>query len=287
MTSSTFDLPSAIAALARVPCFAPLSEATLTTLANESRYLSWPAKTRLGSLGDAPKSIWVLLTGKARVFHETGDHQVTVKHLMAPCTVFEKEVIAECPIEDCVETLVPSSAFEIPAKRFRAVIRETPDAAWNLLLDVSQRFCLAARNERVLLAEPEARLASVLMAMIEWFGREGASGTRIQLPLTQKDLADHTGVSLRTMSRLLRGWSESNIVSRHKGWIVINDVTRLTELSRGLRHNLNYPGFGNTDRSLAHASTSRAPNTSPSRHLAHTEERGADDALNESAVDST
>jgi CRP-like cAMP-binding protein len=105
---------------------------------------------------------------------------------------------------------------------------------------VARRFCVAIRNEHSLLAPVPARLASLLVAYLEWFGEQTPRGTRLRLPLTQNDLADGLGVGLRSVSRTLTDWTREGLITRERGWLVVRDAPRLRALCEGLLFNLNY-----------------------------------------------
>ncbi|MFN0063236.1 MAG: Crp/Fnr family transcriptional regulator [Myxococcaceae bacterium] len=232
-----------------VPAFAAAAPSQLEALLKGSALTVVKARARLGSAGDPASFVQVLLEGAVRIFHEeqpggVPGREVTVKHLSAPCTFSEKEVLAREPLVECTETLVRSRVLKIRADAFLAFLGPTDLPARRILEDVCRRFCVAIRNERSLLAPVPARLASLLVAHLEWFGRETERGVVLRLPLTQQDLADGLAVGLRSISRTLSTWSRRGIVSREKGWVIVRKPAVLIELCGDLRFNLNYGGLG-------------------------------------------
>lgn len=223
-----------------VHVFTELSEASLAELAQGASVDVLPAKTRISTTGESPQWLYALLEGVVRIFHEDEDSQVTVKQLSAPCTFAEKEVIADCEVVECTETVTQCRVIRIPPQRYTDALRSDTAATWHVLQDVCRRFCVAIRNEKALISPVPVRLASLLLAFADMFGARSPDGIKIKLALSQKDLADGVGGGLRSVSRTITDWTKRGWLKRHKGWIVIMDEEAMLGMAGSLRYNLNY-----------------------------------------------
>jgi CRP-like cAMP-binding protein len=231
----------AIADLRKHPAFARASEAKLAELTSGAALLELDRGAIVFRAGEPAESLYVLVEGVVRVFHTapTGE-ELTVKHLLAPATFAEMELLAEDELLEDVEILERARLIKIPAAQFRAFLAEDAWAARVLLIDISARFCSAARHERAPFFDLPVRLAAYLLSLAELFGRPSSEGLLIRYPVTQADLADGLGVVVRSVRRTLTEWKSKGWIGQHKGWIVIKNKPELEALAHGLRFNLNH-----------------------------------------------
>lgn len=77
----------------------------------------------------------------------------------------------------------------------------------------------------------EQRVAACVLRMINQSGRQVDGGIEIAFRLTRGNIADMTGTSLYTVSRLLSAWENNGILRSARGRIVVADAHRLLMLS--------------------------------------------------------
>ncbi len=82
-----------------------------------------------------------------------------------------------------------------------------------------------------------ARLAKRLLRLAESYGEpaagptgEGATGIRIEFPLSQQELAKMAGVSRESVNKLLRAWQSEGLIAHDQSHVIILDATRLRRL---------------------------------------------------------
>src|SRR5581483_6881398 len=105
----------------------------------------------------------------------------------------------------------------LEAERFRAFLTEHPDAAMTLIRMLVRRLSEATR-EVVDLATQDSvgRVAKRLLELAADHGVSDQAGVRIDLSLTQDELASWTGATRETVSRALR-------LMRQLGWIATDN----------------------------------------------------------------
>lgn len=113
--------------------------------------------------------------------------------------------------------------FEQLLDRFPAFRRNTVRALGERLRELEQRF----RELSTLNVGP--RLSSELIRLSNRFGG-GDNGLR-EIHLSREELAQLTGTTLSTVSRLLRLWQKLGIVSIHRELVQICDSAALTQLT--------------------------------------------------------
>ena len=77
----------------------------------------------------------------------------------------------------------------------------------------------------------EQRVASAVLRMVNQTGRRAPGGIEIAFPVTRANIAEMTGTTLHTVSRLLAAWERDGIVESHRRHILVTDPHRLMLLS--------------------------------------------------------
>ena len=103
------------------------------------------------------------------------------------------------------------------------------DRLLGVLCDRLRRTSLAL--EEIALFDLQARLARLLMKLSQDYGRPlPGGGVRIDLKLSQRDLATLVASSRETVNKQLRGWREQGVVEQSAGYLVVKDSAALTRL---------------------------------------------------------
>lgn len=79
----------------------------------------------------------------------------------------------------------------------------------------------------------EQRVAAALLRMANQSGRRSEAGIEIAFPVTRNDIAEMTGATLHTVSRLLAAWQRDGIVASARRRITVTAPHRLAALSGG------------------------------------------------------
>ena len=79
----------------------------------------------------------------------------------------------------------------------------------------------------------EQRIACALLRMIAQSGREVSNGVEIGFPVTRQNIADMTGTTMHTVSRILSVWERQGLVKSTRCLIVVKDLRRLAMMSSG------------------------------------------------------
>lgn len=77
----------------------------------------------------------------------------------------------------------------------------------------------------------EQRVAAALLRMANQSGRRIPEGIEIAFPITRADIAEMTGTTLHTVSRLLSAWERDGIVRSGRRRIIVTAPHRLVMLS--------------------------------------------------------
>ncbi|MEO0811683.1 MAG: Crp/Fnr family transcriptional regulator, partial [Myxococcota bacterium] len=223
------------------PVFSGASDDALGELLHDAHWLEVDPGTRTIEPGQASSFVDLLIEGRMRVFHATdSERKVTVKHLGAPCTLGEMQALTGLAYFQFAEALTRCLLVRVRADALVHFLEANSAATQGLLRDVARRLYLAYRNEASILANVTGRVASLLLAYAEAFGRESADGVVIRYPLTQKIVAQETGATTKSINRAFSAWRDAGVVDTHKGWFLLRRIGEIEAASGGLRFNLKY-----------------------------------------------
>ncbi|MFD3588815.1 Crp/Fnr family transcriptional regulator [Streptomyces sp. NPDC058683] len=131
-------------------------------------------------------------------------------------------------------TLVTATAADLlhlPADRFHVLARARPGIAAAFEQTLVRRL-READTQRAGITEPvPARLAALLLDLVERCGlpEPDGPGRRIALTLSQDDLAGLLLTSRRTVSRVLEQWRSQGWIVTGRQWLTVRAVDRLKE----------------------------------------------------------
>ena len=113
-------------------------------------------------------------------------------------------------------------------ERVAALVADHPRLAGLLLaLTVAGRVSLADRLASIGRTSARARVASLLCDIYRRMRMLGLADGGIQLPLTQEDIGDATGLTAVHVNRMMRGLGEDGIIERNGTYLRVLDEARL------------------------------------------------------------
>lgn len=113
--------------------------------------------------------------------------------------------------------------------RLHKYLAEYPQIRNNISQILSKRLNeLEERFREVATEKVAKRVAFALLRLLKHVGKESPGG--IEVSLSREELAQMTGTTLFTISRLLSKWSEEGFVTPRREAVVIRDPRRLSQL---------------------------------------------------------
>ena len=79
----------------------------------------------------------------------------------------------------------------------------------------------------------ERRVAHAVLRLIQQSGKKTAEGIRIDFPISREDIAQMTGTTLHTVSRILSSWEAAGLVEGGRQKLMVKDAHRLQLLAEG------------------------------------------------------
>ncbi|PIE13157.1 MAG: Crp/Fnr family transcriptional regulator [Rhodobacterales bacterium] len=216
-----------------LPAFADLE----TSEVREILDLATPRRFADGAVifheGHDAERFYLLLDGHVRVvrINEDGE-QMIVLHLhsgsligIAPAlgrTTYPATAIA------AGEVIVlgwPCSAWNAFATRYPSFARNTYETVGRRIGEMTTNMLEIATQQ------VEHRIACALARMVQQSGQKSDGAIVIDMPITRQNIADMTGTTLHTVSRLLSAWERAGIIKSARRRISVTDPAALARLS--------------------------------------------------------
>lgn len=183
--------------------------------------------------GDDAAQLWFVVRGRVKLTQVGADGQEVVVRFVGPGEIFAG--IALLP-----DARYPVTAEVVEAARLivwpRAVVArlaaEHPELALKTTATIAARMQELQHRFRELATERvHQRIARALLRLAHQAGRRTDEGVLIDHPLSRQDLAEMTGTTLFTVSRVLSGWESDGILAIGRERVVVRDPHRLVAVA--------------------------------------------------------
>lgn len=196
-----------------------LTAAELRALSGQGTLKSFQKHTVIVSEGDETDSLYVILSGRVKVFVADESGKEVVLGTQGAGEYFGEMVLDGGPRSASVMTLEPSRFVIVPRHKVRDFLRGQPDFAIRLIEKLIHRSrSLTASVKNLALMDVYGRVARLLLELAEDDG-----GTLvIREKLTQQDIASRVGASREMVSKILNDLATGGYLSISQKRITIH-----------------------------------------------------------------
>ncbi|WP_258130643.1 Crp/Fnr family transcriptional regulator [Achromobacter anxifer] len=224
--------PLCHALLRNLDLFRPLSDAQLDAALRGAT----PCRLEAGALayrqGAAAAHFFVLLHGCLKVAQLTPEGEQVVVRYVHPGDLFGLACAMRQPrYPATVQAVQESVCLAWPAAAWERFIACHPQLGAAALQTMGQRLQDAhVRIQELSTDEVEQRVARAILRLVRQAGQPMQDGIGIGFPITRQDIAEMTGTTLHTVSRLLSDWKQRGIVSAGRKRVVLRTPAALERL---------------------------------------------------------
>jgi CRP-like cAMP-binding protein len=183
--------------------------------------------------GEDAHSFFLLLHGHVRANKTTptGD-QIVVRYVVAGETFGVASAIglAQYPatataVDDSIVLAWPSVSWPRLAAKFPSLVTSTLQTVGNRLQETHARV-IEMSTQQV-----EQRIAHALLRLAKQAGRRLDHGVQIDFAISRQDIAQMTGTTLHTVSRILSGWEQQGLIESGRQRIVLLEPHKIVLLA--------------------------------------------------------
>src|SRR5215216_6672050 len=218
-----------------LPMFAGVGGDRLDEILNEAQSLRYAKGTNVFEQDAPATSFFILLDGHLRVAKLTPAGQQVVVRFVAPGEIFGvAKAIGRTTYPATATAVVDSVALVWPSAAWPRLIEKNPALAANALQTVGSRLQEAhTRVVEMSTEQVERRVAHALLRLAKQAGRKVEQGVEIDFPISRQDVAEMTGTTLHTVSRILSAWEQQGLVEGGRQRIVLREPHKLFSLAEG------------------------------------------------------
>ena len=210
-----------------VPIFASLNLEERIEIAEIASSRSFEKGEMVYRAGDKGGTLFVLHTGRAKLFRLNVNGKEQVLRLVEPGEFFgELSLFSSLPLTDNAQVLEATTMCTLQGERLKELMAKYASIAFKVMDELSRRLEKAEnRIEDISFSSVTKRVTDTLLDMSQ--GKE-----EILLPMTKGDLASQLGMSQETLSRKLAALQEEGLIllKGHRK-IILKDKTQLEEIS--------------------------------------------------------
>jgi CRP-like cAMP-binding protein len=219
--------------VADLPLFAGFSAEELDEILREARSLRIAKNRHVFEQGEAAHSFFVLLHGHVRASKTTPMGEQVVVRYVAPGETFgvamaiglQHYPATATAVEDSITLAWPSATWPRLVSRFPALATNTLQAIGSRLQETHTRVVEMSTQQ------VEQRIANALLRLAKQAGHKVEHGVEIDFPITRQDIAQMTGTTLHTVSRILSGWEGRGLIESGRQRIVLREPHKLFVLA--------------------------------------------------------
>lgn len=179
--------------------------------------------------GDSGDRLYVLLSGKIKLSHASGDGRESVFMVLGPGEMFgELSLFDPGPRTSTAVAVTESVVLGLSHQQLRPWLTARPEVAHALLQALANRL---RRNSETMsdlvFADVPGRVAKALLELGDKFGQSTTSGWLVAHDLTQEELAQLVGASRETVNKALADFASRGWIRIETKSVEILDAARL------------------------------------------------------------
>jgi CRP-like cAMP-binding protein len=186
--------------------------------------------------GDPAVAFYLLVQGEAKLTQVTPEgHQVLVRFVAVgeefggiAAVHSATYTLSAQAVQDCL-------ALAWDGETLARLMQRYPRVAFNMLELVAGYYRrLLDRYQDLITKRVEQRVARALLRLARQTGQKTEGGVLIGLPLSREDLAEMTGTTLYTVSRILSGWEQQGFIKAGREWVLVSQAHILVAIAEDL-----------------------------------------------------
>lgn len=188
-------------------------------LATRGQVRAFPKNAVIINEGDRGDSLYVILTGRVKVYVSDDDGREMILDIHGPGDYVGEMALDGRPRSASVMTLEPTTCSVVTRDELRTAIGANPDIAMALISTLIDRARIATDNVKNLaLMDVYGRVARLLLSLAK------DEGGKLVVPekMTQQDIADRVGASRDMISRIFKDLTIGGYVTIENRTITIH-----------------------------------------------------------------
>ncbi|MDG5497436.1 Crp/Fnr family transcriptional regulator [Niveispirillum sp. BGYR6] len=185
--------------------------------------------------GDSASTCHALIDGRIKIQQTGPDGQQVVVQFVGPGEMYGTLAMFLSGYPGDAVAVTDSVDLVWSVETMKGLMLTYPQIAMNSMAMLGDRLeDLQTRVRQLSTQRVERRVAYALLRLARQAGREVSAGVEISFPLTRQDLAEMTGTTLHTVSRILSAWESDGLTAGGRQQIVVVKPDTLLAIAEDL-----------------------------------------------------
>lgn len=178
---------------------------------------------------DDPRGIIYLVSGNVRKYAISQKGDELVVNIFKPISFFPMSwAINNEPNEYFYDALTSVEIYQAPKDKVVEFVKNNPDVLYDLMSRVYKGTDGLLRRMTYLMAgNAYAKLLTELIIHAKRFGKQNESTEKIEIKVSEKELASQAGMTRETVSREMKGLKDKGFVTFNKNVLTISNIEEL------------------------------------------------------------
>lgn len=215
--------------LQQFPIFKDLNQQELARVAEIAIPRVFRKKMTIFMEGSEKEAVFFIQDGLVKAYKTDEEGHEQIVSLLQTGDMFPHTgFFNQTPYPATTETLVDTHVLAIPVHAFEQLILEMPSIAIKVIDVLGAKIReLQQKLQQYSGQNVHGRILFLLLQLAEKHGERKDASVRIELPMTNQDLANAIGTSRETVNRLLNQLKKDGIIETHRSEIIILDMDAL------------------------------------------------------------
>lgn len=213
----------------KLPFFSELPEDYLERILNISIQRSYKRNMIIFMEDEPGEAFFYIISGKVKIYRTYDDGREHIIHILGP-----GEVFGEATLFSNINYPASASVYEdaeiiiFKNDKIEDLIRQNSDLALNIIKILSRKLLFAQQKIKDLtFNDVFSRMASQIIKLSASYGIKTDRGILIDISLSRQELAEMTGTTRETVSRVISRFKKEKSLSEEKDRIIILDEEKL------------------------------------------------------------
>lgn len=211
--------------------FSRLTDEQFARLERRGRMRAFPRNSTIYMPSDVNDGVFLLADGRVRISSITPDGKQAILAFIEPGEIFgELALVEPGKREEYAETVVDSTIVLLPGDEVVRLMSESADLTLGVTKLIGLRRKRIERRLRSLLFRSNRdRLTTLLLDLVEQYGRTTPEGVLLEIKLSHQDLASIIGATRETVTVLLGEMQLEGLLNVSRQRIVVRNLKRLAD----------------------------------------------------------
>lgn len=202
-------------------------------VSEQAEVVSYKKNELIHSEGDRATDMWMLISGRVRIYKEGIGQRAQIIRLLKPYDMFGyRAVIGEDRFTSCASAFEPCTTYRVPANVFLTLLRQNSEFCYQVMVAMARDLAVAELQTINLTQKHiRGRLAESLLTLKNNYGLD-EDGCTLSMYMSREDLANMSNMTTSNAIRTLSQFAQEGLISVDGRKIKLLNEEEIKKISR-------------------------------------------------------